>query len=289
MIAKFAVPATAALCLVLMTAALTPGIASGSSPLLSLSTLAHPSSGYNQSYTKTAGSTPNANVDLVGLTSTYAGGPSLGVVVKVAGSFQATSASYVYIVWFGGSSSSNATAEFIVSNNSTSGEYYGFSNGGGGFGTENFTLFGGGSSLNFTFPVSLVGPASSFSLAAYAEYVGSSSYDISWIGAGYTGTGGGGGGGGGGCSGVVCSNGPSASPSNNGWFLYVGVGAVIVVALVAGLALMLLRKRKNTPPPPPGYVAPGYPGAVSYQSPPPPPPSQPGIGLPPPPPAPPRP
>ncbi len=247
MIAKFAVPATAALCLVLMAAALTPGMASGPLPAPSLSTLAHPLSGYNQSYTKTAGSTSNANVDLVGLTSAYTGGPSLDVVVKVAGSFQVTSPDYLYIVWFGGSSSSNATAEFIVSNNSTSGVYYGFNNGGGGFGAENFTVYGGGSSLNFTFPVSLVGPASSFSLAAYSEYVASGSYDISWIGAGYSGTGGGGGGGGGGCSGVICSSGPSASPSNNGWLLYVGIGAVIVVALVVGLALLLLRKRKNTP------------------------------------------
>ena len=247
--------------------------------------------GYDQSYSRAAGSTSVADVDLVGLTSNDPGGLNITVSFSVSGTVVLNSGDYVYYVYFGGTGTSNSTAWVIFNNNTTAGEYFGVGSNSISSGNMNYTLSNGGSTLAFSIGKAVVGPATNFSVDAYAEYGTNSQFSFSWLGTDYnsgTGSGsgggtGGGGGGGGTCTASGCVGTSGGATNSNSLWLYIGLGVVVlVVALVA--TLLLLRRKKVQPapavPPPMGYYAPPPPGSSpamppppnNYQSPPPPPP-----------------
>ena len=248
-------------------------------------------SGYDQSYSRAAGSSSVAAVDLVSVSSNDPGGTNITVSFSVSGTVVLNSGDYLYYVYFGGTGSGNSSAWTIFSNNSTAGEYYGGGSNSFSFGTMGFTLTNGGSTLTFSIGKAVVGPATNFSVDAYAEYATNSQFSFTWLGTDYnsgTGSGsgggtGGGGGGGGTCTASGCVGTSGGATNSNALWLYIGLGVVlVVVALVA--VLLLLRRKKVAPtpsvPPPMGYYAPPPPGTSpamppppnNYQSPPPPPP-----------------
>jgi hypothetical protein len=252
--------------------------------LVALSGLASASgSGYNLSFTQSANGS-NANSDLIAVSSSYSSGPNLSAQFTVAGTVVTNSEDYIYEVWFGGSSDSNATAYTLFSNNTTSGYYFGETSNAGSFGQLPFTLSNGGATLSFSIATDLLPPSSSFTLNAVAIYGTETSYSYSWLGSDYGPTGNGGGGSGT-CTATSCTTTPAGSSGVGSW-TYIIVGVIVVVVVVALVLVLVMRKKKGTPPPPgmgqPGQPAwgapppPGGGGSQTWQNPPPPPP--PGTG-----------
>lgn len=228
-------------------------------------------SGYNQSFSQAA-SGSNANADMTAVSTNDPGGANVSVQFTVAGQVILNSDTYVYEVWFGGSTAGNATAYGIFSNNSTNGFYLGYGSNSGSYGNLPYTLSGGGSTLSFSIAKAILPPSSSFTLNAVAVYVSGSSYSYSWLGSDY----GLGGGGSGSCTGNSCTLTPAASAFNY-WIVIIPVIVIVVVVVV--VLMLVMRKKKGTPPPPmgqPGQPAwgaqpPAAPGQPTWQNPPPPP------------------
>jgi hypothetical protein len=237
-------------------------------------------SGYNQSYTQTSTVAVSA-VGLTGVTSSYSGGPNLTASFTVAGVIDLSNSAYDYWVYFGGTSSSNASAIAEFTNNTTAGTWTAYSNSGSAFGVEAYSLSNGGSTLTFQLNLSSVGPSTGFAIDAYAYFLTGSAYDYSWLGTDYQpGAGGGGGGGSCGVGGCTVNGGGAAGFVFGGFLLFAVLGLVVVVIIIIVIVVLVTHGKKppmGTPPPmPPGWMPPGQPG----MAPPPPPP----LSMPPPPP-----
>jgi hypothetical protein len=232
-------------------------------------------SGYNQSYTQSAGHSSNAAVDLVSASTSYSSGPNISVSFSVSGSINYASSDYGYYVWFGGTAVSNATAYAIFTNGSA--DYLGGSSDSGAFGTLVPTISGG--TLSFSIATALVGPASSFSFDVFAfEGTASNVGSYSWLGSNFNGQTGNGGGGT--CTGTSCTS-TSTTSTFNWWIVII---PVVVIILVIVVVLVLLMRKKPAQPGmmgQPGQPMTGAPGQPAWgappappagQSPPPPPP-----------------
>ena len=138
-------------------------------------------SGYNQSFSQAA-SGSNANADMTAVSTNDPGGANVSVQFTVAGQVILNSDTYVYEVWFGGSTAGNATAYGIFSNNSTNGFYLGYGSNSGSYGNLPYTLSGGGSTLSFSIAKAILPPSSSFTLNAVAVYVSGSWYCVQLVG-----------------------------------------------------------------------------------------------------------
>jgi len=221
-------------------------------------------SGYNQSYTQSAGHATNGAVDLVAASSSYTSGPSLTISFSVSGSISYTGAEVGYIVWFGGSSYENATAYAVFANGSA--VWISTTPTGEGLLTPQVS----GSTLSFSMPTAnLPAPASfTFNVLAYDGYTQSTG-TYSWLGTDYNG--------GGTCTGSTCTT-TGTSSSFNWWIVIVPV--VIIVVVIVVVLVMVMRKKPPTAAPmmgqpmsPPGGDMSGQPsmGAPTGPSPPPPP------------------
>ena len=91
----------------------------GLAGLILLSGLAEGSgSGYNLSYTASANSSIIPAVDLVQVSTSYAGGPNLTATLTLAGTPLTNNAMYSYVWLFGGATTNGATAWAFVENGS---------------------------------------------------------------------------------------------------------------------------------------------------------------------------
>ena len=213
------------------------------------------------------------------MTSSYSGGPNLTASFSVAGTVNLASDFYGYWVYFGGTSSSNASSIVEFSNNTTAGFWYAYSTSSYAFGAEAFVLSNGGSTLTFQINITDVGSSTNFAVDAYAWYETSSAISYSWLGTDYNNLGGGGGGVSCGVNGCTTSGG--ASNAFGGFVLYAVIGIVVVVVVIVVVVLLVMRKRPPAGAPPPmqpGWMPPPPPGAPplppQYQPMPPPPPPQ---------------
>ena len=218
-----------------------------------VSSFANAASGYNQSYSRSPGSTQNSHIDLILLSSADQGNGQLKIQFQAAGTLILTDSNYDYFVYFGGVSSSSSTSEVSFSNNTTVGTVVSSS----GYGTVPYSLSSGGTELTFFVNTSEVPPASSFSINAIATS-SATPYGSSSIGSAFS---------------------VAQSIANTIFWVYVGLGIVVLVIVVV-IVVVLITKRHKTPPAPPAatFVAPTpmpgpYPPAPV--SPPPPPPPQP--------------
>jgi hypothetical protein len=227
--------------------------------------------GYNLSYTRPAGSTSNAAVDLVSVSSNApTSGAVVDVTLQVSGSLILNNDSYYYYLLFGGGGISNATAYAFFSNNSTVG-FVITTGAHAGFSTVGYTVGNGGSSLSFAINQSAVGPSSSFTLNAWAFFgklTGSVSA-YSYLGTNYQYSTSGGGGGT--CSGTTCTPTSSSTALSSTQILGI-VGGVVVALIVIALVVVLvvLPRRRAPPQSPPSMVG----GAMPPPPPGSPPPSQ---------------
>ncbi len=235
-------------------------------------------SGYNLSYTRAPGSTSNANIDLTSVSSTDSGGATISVTFQVSGHLVLNSGDYVYWVWFGGSTSSNATGYASFSNNTTAGQWFSSSGGGYGYGSVVYSIGGGGSSLTFAMNKTSVGPDTSFGVNVESIYSTSAGAGgISWLGTNYQGALN--------CGPTGCT-GPVVSAAMSAFWLYVIIGVVllVVIVVVVVVVVVVVGRRRRAPPMggvmPPAMAPPtgGYPAASP--PPPPPPPSPPAPGAP---------
>ncbi len=234
-------------------------------------------SGYNQSYTQTPTNTITA-VGLSAVSSSYSSGPNLTASFSVAGAINLANSDYGYWVYFGGTSSANASTIVEFSNNTTAGFWYAYSNSGSSLGSEAFVLSNGGATLTFQINVTSVGSSNAFAVDAYAWYVTNTAESYSWLGTDYQNLGGGGGGIT--CSGDSCTTNAAASSLFSGFLLYAILGIIVVVVIVVVVLVVVMRGRR--PPagaPPPmqgGWMPPLQPGMAppppQYQPMPPPPP-----------------
>ena len=232
-------------------------------------------SGYDLSYSRSAGSTSVSSVDLVSVETNDPGGNNITVSFAVSGGIDVSSSDVFYWAWFGGTTSSNSTAWVVISN-STNATYYSASGSGESVG-QLIVSVSPVSTVTFSLAKSVVGPASTFGVNVEAAYESGSSYAVSWLGTDFSssgsgsGSGGGGGGGGGGCTGTTCTGSPSTSSSSSSgissWVVLGSVAAVIVVALLVVLLVVLPRMRAK-PPVPPAPRYPGYPGQPAPTPPP---------------------
>jgi hypothetical protein len=247
--------------------------------VLIMSTTAQASgSGYNLSYTRAPGSTSPAAVDLVSVSSNDPGGNNITASFSTASAIDLSSGDYIYIVYFGGTGTSNSTAYVDFSNNTTAGEYYSSNSGSFSAGVMPFVLTNGGSTLSFSIAKASVGPASNFSIDVYAEYATTNQVSFSWLGTDYNSASGPGGG--------TCTSAGCAPSSGGGvaggvaatpLWIYAGVAVAVVVGLLVALIFLMRRRRGAMGAPPQPYAAPPAPGAYPVGSPPPapPPPSPP--------------
>jgi len=240
--------------------------------VLALSGLASATgSGYNQSYTQT----PTNVVAAVGLTavsSSYSAGPTMTVSFSVAGTINLTSDYYGYWIYFGGTSSDNASAIVEFSNNTTAGFWYAYTTSSFTYGYQAFVLSNGGATMTFQINITAVGPSTDFAIDAYAWYETDSSVSYSWLGTDYQNIPGGGGGGGT-CTDTSCTT-NAANTLFGGFILLAIIGVVVVIVIIVVVVVLVTRKR-----PPAAQMPP--PGAPGWAPPPPPPP---GMAPPPPPP-----
>jgi hypothetical protein len=213
-------------------------------------------SGYTLSYTRAAGETTNANVNLISLSTSVGSDATVSVTFQVSGTLVLDSTSYFYWVFFGGGAASNATAYAYFTNSQINGTYLSANAGSYGYGPLPFTLGSGGSSLTFSINQSAVGPSSTFSANAWAVQGSEQSGTYSWIGTDYQG-------GSGSCTGSSCSSsstGTSSSSALSGAALFGLIGGIVVVIIVVALVVVLvvLPRRKSPPqsPPPMGAGAP---------------------------------
>ncbi len=229
-------------------------------------------SGYNQSYTQTP-TNANSAVGLTAVSSSYSGGPNLTASFSVAGTVDVSSGNYGYWIYFGGTSSDNASAIVEFSNNTTAGFWYSYTDESFGEGPEAFVLSNGGSTLTFQINITSVGPSTNFAVDAYAWYETESAVSYSWLGTDYQNTPGGGGGGVT-CSGTSCNVAAPANTLFGGILLFAVIGIVVVIVIVVVVVLLVVRRRKPPTAAPPaqaqGWMPPPPPGAA----PPPPPPPQ---------------
>ncbi|MGI0131666.1 MAG: hypothetical protein ACREDK_01005 [Thermoplasmata archaeon] len=216
--------------------------------------LASASSGYNQSYSRAAGSTTNSHIDLTLLASQDLGNGKLQVHFQTSGSLDLTSSDYQYYVYFGGATSSASTASVSFSNNTTVGTKVSSA----GFGTVPYTVSSGGTEVTFEMNESELPSASTFTLNAIAT-AGGSAYGVSSIGSDFA---------------------PVQNLVNTLFWIEVAFGIVVVVIIVVIVVVLVVHRRRAPPPPP----APAYAPSPSY---PPMAPMAPGGGMPPPPPPPP--
>ncbi|MCI4360239.1 MAG: hypothetical protein L3J91_00890, partial [Thermoplasmata archaeon] len=198
-------------------------------------------SGYSLSYTKSAGGTTNANVDLISLTTSPTA-TQVTVTFQVSGSLVLNSGSYAYYIFFGGGAQTNATAYAWFSNSTANGTWFSVSGMSYGYGELPFTLGNGGSSLTFAINQSAVGPASTFTANAFAAQGSRNSGTYSYLGTNYVG--------GAMCSGTTCtSTGTSTASTTSGWvWIGLGLGVVLVVIILVVVVLVVLPKRRTPPP-----------------------------------------
>lgn len=227
-------------------------------------------SGYNLTFTRSAGTVSDPAVDLVAVSSADSGGSRITVSFTVSGHLRLDSSSYGYFVFFGGSSASNASSEVEFSNNSSFGNEISST----GFSPMSYTLSGGGSSLTFKINKTDVGSAGGFRLNAFAWAGSSGSYSsVSYLGSDYSG--------GGSCTQAGCVNSAVTSALNT--FVLIGIIVLVVVVVVVVLVVVLVVRSRKRPPPmmqpgqtypaPPGQPwTPGPPGGGPPMPPPPPPP-----------------
>ncbi|MGA8275382.1 MAG: hypothetical protein WB789_07300 [Thermoplasmata archaeon] len=213
-------------------------------------------SGYNQSYTESAGHSSNSAVDLVATSSSYTSGPNLSVSLTVSGDINYANSSYVYEIWFDGTLSTNATA-YAVFTDGTAGYLGGADH--SGFGLL-FPVISGGT-LSFSVATAVVGSSTGFFFDAFALYGASKTTGtFTWLGANYTG--------GVTCTGTGCTT-TSGTTSTFDWWIVIIPVIVIVVIVVIVLALVMRKK----PPAQPAMM--GQPGQPMGQ------PDQPAWGAPP--------
>ncbi|MGC2789456.1 MAG: hypothetical protein WA547_05295 [Thermoplasmata archaeon] len=235
-------------------------------------------SGYNLSYTQTyTGSYPA--IGLTGVSSSYSSGSNITASFTVSGQINLVSDDYSYDFWFGGTASTNTTAWVFISNNTTTGEYYGGTSESSEYGTINYTLSNGGSTLTLSIATNVVGPSSSFAIDVFAGYSTSTTGSYDWLGTDY-GDFGGGGGNGVTCTATSCTAAPAAASSLlSGLLLYAVLGIVVVVIVIVVVVMLVMRGKKpptSAPAPGAGWMPPPQPGMAppppQYQPMPPPPP-----------------
>lgn len=226
-------------------------------------------SGYNQSYTQSAGHASVAAVDLTSVSSSYSGGPTIAVSFTVSGQIMWQTDGYGYLVYFGGTAESNATA-YAVFSNGTAGFVAPAGHPEGGLLTP--TVNGG--TLSFNMNVTDVGPASSYAIDVLAvEYTSSTTGTYSWLGTHYSA--------GGTCTSSTSCTTSSGSSSFDWWIVII---PVVVVAVVVIVLLLMMQKKGPTQPAMMGQPGqpmgqPGQPdagtaaaqGQPNWQTPPPPP------------------
>jgi|HubBroStandDraft_1064217.scaffolds.fasta_scaffold67922_3 hypothetical protein len=199
-------------------------------------------SGYDLSFSQAAGGA-NPNADLVAVSSNDPGGANLSVQFTVAGQIVVNSNLTGYIVWFGGSSDVNATADVVFSNNTTSGFYLGYGSSAGTYGSLPFTISGGGATLSFTIAKTILPSSSDFSLNAEAVTgINSKTPSASWLGSSY------GNGATGSCNGSTCTTTPSGSTSSFDWWIVI-IPVVVIVVIVAVVLMLVMRKKPPAPSP----------------------------------------
>jgi hypothetical protein len=244
--------------------------------------------GYNLSFSQAEiGSFPDVALTALSTSnpssSALGGSANVTVSFTVAGQFQSYSSQddYLYWIYFGGDTDTNATAWVGFDNNNTSASWYSGSSGGYAYGTLLYTISGGGSTVTFSIATSVVGPSSSFSATAYAVYGSGTSGGYTWLGSDQSSVPGGGNGGGGSCTSTGCTASTAAGFVLGGLLLAALIGVIVVVVIIVVVVVLVMRGRKASaqapPPNPPGWMPPSPPG----MAPPPPPPSPP---MPPPPP-----
>jgi hypothetical protein len=219
-------------------------------------------SGYNLSYTASADSNIIPSVDLVAVSTSYSGGPNLTSSLTLAGTPVTDNSSYSYFWLFGGGATGNSTAWAYVENHTAVLHSAGL--GYPPFEDINYTL--SGSTLSISVNITLVGPATSFSINGEASQGDSSNTSTySFLGTNYNG--------GGSCTGSSCSGSGSGSGSGSKPF---PIGAIIwpvVIVVVVIVVLVLVRRRK---PPVTASTAPPLTPPPSGPGSPPPPPPPPG-------------
>lgn len=215
-------------------------------------------SGYNQSYTRTAGSVSDSAVDLISVSSSDPGGNNITISFQVSGTVVLNSAQAGYYAWFGGSAAINSTAWVWLVNNMTSAQLYSMNSAS----HIPFTLGNAGASVTFSVAKAVVGSSASFSVNVYAFAVTSGSIAYSWLGTNYQG------GGGASCGAVGCTT-TGAGFALGSLLLYLVIGGVVIVAVVVLVVVLVVMRGKRTTPP--GMWAPGGP-AIGPPPPPPPPP-----------------
>jgi hypothetical protein len=229
-------------------------------------------SGYNLSYTQSAGHSSNGAVDLVSVSSSYTSGLNLTVSFSVSGSIDYTSNTTGYIAFFGGSSYANATSYAVFSNGT--GAWVSTTPFGGG--TMVPTISGG--TLSFSMATANLPPPATFSVNVLAYFgltrtVGS----YTWLGTNYNG--------GGTCTGTGCTTTSGGSAAFNWAYVIIPVIVVVIIVIVV---LVLVMRRKG-PSAQAGMMGQpgqpmGQPGQPGWTNAPPPPQGQPGWQSPPPPP-----
>lgn len=216
--------------------------------------LASAASGYNLTFSRGAGSTSNAHVDLVLLDSQDQGNGKLQVRLQTAGTLDLTDSNYQYYVYFGGAAASSSFASVTFSNNTTVGASIVPT----GFGTVAYSLSNGGTMLTFLMNESDLPPAASFTMNAIATS-GGSPPGVSSIGSAFQ---------------------PLQNVVSTIFWIYVGLAIVVVVVVVVVIVVLLVVRRKKTPPGPPtpppmAFGTPVMPTAAPGPLPPPPPPPPP--------------
>ncbi|MCI4333289.1 MAG: hypothetical protein L3K01_06155 [Thermoplasmata archaeon] len=236
-------------------------------------------SGYNQSYTRAAGSTSYSAIDLTSVTSHDPGGSNLTVTFTVSGTPDLTSNNYEYSVYFDGGAQGNSTASVYISNN-TSATFYSSSTGGSS--SSNIPYQASGSTITLSVSKAAVGPSAGYEVNVETIYSNpqTSAFGESWLGTTYSGS----------CStfgncGPAIGN-PAALFGLAIWFFAAVIVGVIVVIVVIVVVVVVVVGRSKTPGPPP--MMPPQPGAWGPPPPPPPPPlampPPPSLSMPPPPP-----
>jgi hypothetical protein len=237
-------------------------------------------SGYNLSYTRAAGSTNNAAIDLIAVSSSDPGGNNLTIAFTVSGTPNLASPDYSYWFYFDGGAATNSSASVYLTNNSTSAFFDSYSSGGSSSGYIPYHV--SGSTISVSVAKSAVGSATGFGVNVDAVYsnLQTSTFDESWLGTDYQGA-----------NGVSCtalgtctstghSNVGSALALGFGLLIAIVVGVVVVVIVIIVVIVLVVTKNRNPPPPPtmapqPGTWAPPPPPPNSAFPPPPPPPPPP--------------
>jgi hypothetical protein len=226
-------------------------------------------SGYNQSYSQSAGHSSVPGVDLIDASSTYSSGPNLTISFTVSGTISyANSTDQGYIVWFGGSSYENATAYAVFANQSS----IWLSSTPSGEGTLTPQVSGG--TLSFSMATAELPSPSSFTFNVFAYHgFTQTTGQYSWLGTNYNG--------GGTCTGTTCTT--TSSGSSFDWWIII-IPVIVVVVIVVIVVILVMRKKPPTQPAMMGQPAQpmdpmGTPtsappaGQTNWQTPPPPPPA----------------